>query len=79
MVPTRLTQRSDAKRHETFGEPDVKTGDKEMENHQEANNMISMFELMLQEQHAMSEVVAAVEQLVQRNEQFNGKDVSRYL
>ena len=79
MVPTRLTQRSGAERHDTFGEPDVKTGGKEMENQQEGNNMMMMFEWMLQEQRAMSEIAATVERLVQRNGKFNGKDVSLYL
>ena len=41
--------------------------------------MMMMFECMLQEQRSMSEIAAAVERLVQRNGQFNGKDVSRYL
>ena len=41
--------------------------------------MMIMFERMLQEQHAMLEIAASVEWLVQRNGQFNGKDVSRYL
>ena len=41
--------------------------------------MMMMFERMLQEQRAMSEIAASVERLVQRNGQFNGKDVSRYL
>ena len=49
-------------------------GGKDMENKQEANNMMRMFEQILQEQRAMSEVVAAVEWLVQRNGKFNGKD-----
>ena len=50
-----------------------------MENQPEASNMMMMFERMLQEQRAMSEIEASVERLVQRNGQFNGKDVSRYL
>ena len=41
--------------------------------------MMTVFEQMLQEQHAMLEVVATVERLMQQNEQFNGKDASRYL
>ena len=41
--------------------------------------MMMMFERMLQEQRSMSEIAASVERLVQRNGQFNGKDVSRYL
>ena len=49
-----------------------------MENPQESNNMMAMFE-RIQEQRAMSEIVAAVERLVQRNGQFNRKDVLRYL
>ena len=50
-----------------------------MENQPAANNMMAMFERMLQEQRTMSEIAAAVERLVQQNGQFNGKDVSRYL
>ena len=50
-----------------------------MENRQEANNMMTMFVRMLQEQFEKSEVAVAVERLVQRNGQFDGKDVSRYL
>mgnify|MGYP006878820739 CR=1 FL=1 len=38
-----------------------------------------MFERMVQEQLAMPEVGTAVDQLVQRLGQFNGKDVSCYL
>ena len=41
--------------------------------------MMMMFEWMLQEQCMMSEIAAVVERLVQRNKQFNEKDVSRYL
>ena len=41
--------------------------------------MMAMFERMLQEQRTMSEIAAVVERLVQRNGQFNGKDMSRYL
>ena len=77
MVPTRLTQRSGGERHHTSGEPDVKPDGKEMENQQpEPNNMMMMFERMLQEQRAMSEIAAAVERPVQRIGQFNWKDVS---
>ena len=47
--------------HVTSGEPDVKMGDKEMENQQEANNMMRILERMLQEQQAMLEVLAIVE------------------
>ena len=79
MVSTRLTQQSGVVRHDRNGETDVKTGGKEMENQQQANNMMAMFERMLQEQRAMSEILAAVERPVQRNGQFNGRDVSRYL
>ena len=80
MVPIRLTQRSGAERHDTVGEPDMKTGGKEMENQQEVmNTMMTMFERMLDEQRAMSEITTVVKRLVQRNRQFNGKDVSRYL
>ena len=57
----------------------MKPGGKEMENQPEANNMMAMFEWMLQEQCTMSEIAAAVERLVQRNGQFKGEDVSRYL
>ena len=79
MVPTRLTQRSGAERHDTVGEPVIKTGGKEMENQQKANMMMMMFERMLQEQREMSEMTTVVQRLVQRNEQFNGKEVSTYL
>ena len=41
--------------------------------------MMMMFERMLQEQRAMTEIAASVERLVQRNGQFNRKDVSWYL
>ena len=41
--------------------------------------MMMMFERMLQEQRAILEIASVVERLVQRNGQFNGKDVSRYL
>ena len=78
-VPTRLTQRSGAERHDISGESGVKPGGKEMENQPAVNNMMAMFERMLQEQRTMSEIAAAVERLVQQNGQFNGKDVSRYL
>ena len=50
-----------------------------MENQPAAKNMMAMFERMLQEQRAMSEIAATVERLVQRNGQFNGNDVLRYL
>ena len=51
-----------------------------MENQQEAmSTMMMMFERMLQEQRAMSEITTVVKLLVQRNRQFNGKGVSRYL
>ena len=50
-----------------------------MENQSEASNMMMMFKRMLQEQHSMSAIAETVERLVQRNGQFNGKDVSRYL
>ena len=67
MVPTRLTKRSGAERHDTSGEPDVKPGGKEMENQPEASNMMMMFERMLQEQRAMSEIAArATEREIQR-------------
>ena len=58
----------------------MKTGGKEMENQQEAMSMMMMmFERMLQEQREMSEITTVVQQLVQRNGQFEGKDVSHYL
>jgi hypothetical protein len=72
-------QRSGAERLDTIGEPDVKPGGKEMENKPEVSNMMMMFERMLQEQCSMSEITAVGERLVRRNDQFNGKDVSRYL
>ena len=57
----------------------MKRGGKEMENQQEANNMVTMFKRMLQEQHMMWEIATEVERLVQQNKQFSRKDVSRYL
>ena len=60
MNPTRLTQRSGAERRDTFGEPDVKTGDKEMENQQKASMMMMMFERMLQKQREMSDMMTVV-------------------
>ena len=58
----------------------MKAGGKEMENQQEAMNMMMMmFERMLQEQREMSEITTVVQRLVQQNGQFDGKDVSRYL
>ena len=59
--------------------PTWNIGGKEMENQQTQVKMTLIFKWMLQEQHAMSEVVAAVERLMQRHEQFDGKDVSLYL
>ena len=41
--------------------------------------MMIMFKRTLQEQRWMYEITSAVERFVQRNGQFNGKDVSRYL
>ena len=81
VVPTQLTQRSGAERHDTFvgDKPDVKPGGKEMENQPEASNMMMMFEQMLQEQRAMSEIAVVVEWLLQRNGKFYGKDMSHYL
>ena len=67
MVPTRLRQRAGAERHDTIGEPDVKTGGKETENQQKEINMMMMFERMLQEQREMSEITTVVQRLVQRN------------
>ena len=52
----------------TVGEPDVKASGKETENQQAHVNMMPMFERMLQKQHAMSEVAAVVEWLVQWHE-----------
>ena len=46
-----------------------------MENQQTQVKMTLIFKWMLQEQHAMSEVVAAVERLVQQHRQFDRKDV----
>ena len=57
----------------------MKTGAKEMENQQKVINMMMMFERMLQEQQEMLEITMVVQELAQRNGQFNGKDVSRYL
>ena len=61
----------------------MKTGGKEMENQQEVMStmmmMMMMFERMLQEQREMLEITTVVQRLVQRNGQFNGKDVSGYL
>jgi hypothetical protein len=51
----------------------------EIEDQPEAVNIMTLFEKMLQEQRAMSEVATAVDRLVQRNGKFNGKDVSRFL
>ena len=49
-----------------------------MENQQEAMNMMMMmFNRILQEQHAMSEIKSAVGDDI--NRQFNRNDVSRYL
>ena len=53
MVFTQLTQRSGAERHDTSGEADVKPGGKEMENQLGPNNMMAMFERMLQEQRVV--------------------------
>ena len=57
----------------------MKMGGKEMENQHETNNMMTMFERMLQEQDAISKIAAAIQRLVQRHMQFNGKDLSHYL
>ena len=57
----------------------MKTGAKEMENQQKVINMMMMFERMLQEQQEMLEITMVVQELAQRNGQFNGKDVSGYL
>ena len=57
----------------------MKPGGKEMENQQKASIMMMMFERMLQAQREMSEIMTVVQRLVQRNEQFNGKEVSGYL
>ena len=51
-----------------------------MENQQEEmSKMMMMFERMLQEQREMLEITTVVQRLVQRNGQFNGKEVSGYL
>jgi hypothetical protein len=57
----------------------VKRVNKEMENQPAEINMMVLFERMLQEQRAQSEAASAVEWIVKRNGEFNGKDVSRYL
>jgi methyl coenzyme M reductase subunit C-like uncharacterized protein (methanogenesis marker protein 7) len=72
-------QRSEAGRRDDIGEPDVKPGGKEMENQPEVNNMMKMFERILQDQRSMSEIAVVADRLERRNGQFNGKDVSRYL
>ena len=41
--------------------------------------MMMMIKRMQEEQHTMSEMKSAVVRLVQRNGEFDGKDVSRYL
>jgi hypothetical protein len=79
VVITRLTPRSGAVQHDTRGELDVKRVNKEMENQPAEINMMILFERMLQEQRAQSEAASAVERIVKRNGEFNGKDVSRYL
>jgi hypothetical protein len=50
-----------------------------MENQLTEINMMVLFERMLQEQRVQSEVASAVEQIVKRNGEFSGKDMSRYL
>jgi hypothetical protein len=60
-------------------EPNVKQVNKEMENQLAEINIMVLFERMLQEQCAQSEAVLAVEWMMKRNREFNGKDVSRYL
>ena len=73
-------QRFDTKRHDTIGESNMKMGDKEMENQEEViDMMMMMFNRMLQEQGAMTEIKSAVERLVQRNKQFNGNDLLHYV
>jgi hypothetical protein len=57
----------------------VKRVNKELENQPAEINMMVLFERMLQEQRAQSEAASAVERIVKRNGEFNGKDVSRYL
>ena len=49
-----------------------------MENQKKASMIMMMFERMLQERE-MSEITIVVQRLVQRNGQFEGKDVSHYL
>jgi hypothetical protein len=50
-----------------------------MENQQVEINMMVLFERMLQEQRAQSEAASAVERIMKRNGELNGKDVARYL
>jgi hypothetical protein len=50
-----------------------------MENQPAEINIMVLFERMLQEQCAQSEPASAVERIVKRNGEFNGKDVSCYL
>jgi cell pole-organizing protein PopZ len=61
--------------HRDIGEPDVK-GETEMATQPEVITMLMMFERMLQEQRTMTELGAAIDRLIQRNGQFDGRDVS---
>ena len=58
-------QWSGAEQDHTFGELDKNKGGKDLENQKEAINMMMMFEWMLQEQRAISEIAAMVERLMQ--------------
>jgi hypothetical protein len=57
----------------------VKRVNEEMENQPAEIKMMVLFERMIQEQCAQLEAASAVERIVKRNGEFNGKDVSRYL
>jgi hypothetical protein len=48
-----------------------------MENQPAEINMMVLFERMFQEQRAQSEAASAVERIVKRNGEFNGKDMLR--
>jgi hypothetical protein len=67
VIVTQVTRRSGAVRHNTSGELDVNQVNKKMENQPAQINMMVLFERMLQEQHAQSEAVSAVEWIVKRN------------
>ena len=65
--PLAHTHVFDVVHHDTSDEPDVNTGGKEMDNQQAQVTMVLMFNRMLQEQRAISEVTVAVERLGQRH------------